>query len=789
MNKEKTTSLLSRKSKENKLDKESYTPSFFRLENIDDKNRLSSLINNNQNIIIIDEIEGQVGELIKSLNPQKKYSEDELNDSINNHLGTTIKEEYGVWVYYPWSNRLIHILDEEEFVTVRTNRNQYKITPEEKEVLSEKKIGVIGLSVGKAIALTIAMERICGEIRLADFDVIELSNLNRIQTGTHNLEVKKAIVVAREIAEIDPFLKVTCYLNGVTEENIDDFFLKDGKLDLCLEESDGLYIKIFTRQKAKELGIPVVMNSSDRGTTDIERYDLNPELPIMHGLIDHLDISKIKEAKTNEEKVPYLLPMLGVDTSSERLKASMIEIEQTITTWPQLASGVILGGGISADVCRRILLNQLTISGRYFVDLEEIIGNEQKSSLEKNIPDSESPLIPETNLSDYQPLIDDLQKEEKVLTDESSIDLSIDQVKELVRTATYAPSGGNVQPWKWLYKNKKLLLLNDNNRSDSILNYKNSASHMAFGAATENLVLKSHSLDIDVRVDQFPFGVENDLIASFNFYPSSKGSNDCEGHANDELVDEIFKRTTNRTISKRSEVTPDKLTRLSNIVKSFENINLDFFTDEKKLNEIRDIIAMVDQLYITNKSGHSHFNREIRWNKQEVETTKDGIDIRTIDLTPTEKAGFIVSKNWNVTRHLKKWKMGKAYGKLTRKAINGSFSVGLVTISNFNPENCFESGRLIQRVWLEATKMGIAFQPMSISSFLFSRINDDNFDNLEDIKDELLSLKRKFEDVCEINDDRHNIFLFRLFEANDMKIKALRREVDDVLMFDNDSRE
>ena len=45
---------------------------------------------------------------------------------------------------------------------MRTNRNKYKITPEEEALLSKKKIGIIGLSVGKAIATTIAMERVCG---------------------------------------------------------------------------------------------------------------------------------------------------------------------------------------------------------------------------------------------------------------------------------------------------------------------------------------------------------------------------------------------------------------------------------------------------------------------------------------------------------------------------------------------------------------------------------------------------------------------------------------------------
>src|SRR5690606_5917140 len=108
----------------------------------------------------------------------------------------------------------------------------YKITPEEQEELRKKKIGVIGLSVGQSVSLTLAMERICGEIRLTDFDILELTNLNRIRTGVHTIGLKKVYAVAREIAEIDPYIRVRCFPEGLHEENMDSFFLENGKLDL-----------------------------------------------------------------------------------------------------------------------------------------------------------------------------------------------------------------------------------------------------------------------------------------------------------------------------------------------------------------------------------------------------------------------------------------------------------------------------------------------------------------------------------------------------------------------------
>src|SRR5690606_35605383 len=101
---------------------------------------------------------------------------------------------------------------------------------------------------------------------------------------------------------------------------------------------------------------------------------LEPDRPLLHGYIDHLDISRVKKLKSNEEKIPYLAPMVGVDTMSPRLKASALEVGHSMTTWPQLASAVVMGGGALADVWRRIALNLFRQSARYFSEMVAIVG-------------------------------------------------------------------------------------------------------------------------------------------------------------------------------------------------------------------------------------------------------------------------------------------------------------------------------------------------------------------------------------------------------------------------------
>lgn len=354
--------------------KKDYLPLFFDLNNSDDFQKLTDLLNTNKEILIFDEIESQVRELIKIRHPHKQLNAEEYEELIASEFKNDSRDKYGKWVYYSWNNKLVHILDRDDFVKLRTSRNLYKITPEEHSVLQEKIIGVIGLSVGQMIALTIAMERVAGEIRMADFDLLELSNMNRIRTVVSNIGLSKTIIAAREIAEMDPYIKVKIFSDGITEENIDEFMTGEKKIDLLVEECDGLDVKILSRIKARQYKIPVVMDTNDRGMLDIERYDLEENLPLLHGLIPE-GMSDLKSLKnlSNQEKVPLLGAMVGIDKISDRMKLSLTEMGKTISTWPQLASSVVLGGAMVTDVSRRILLGGLKTSGRYYIDFEELI--------------------------------------------------------------------------------------------------------------------------------------------------------------------------------------------------------------------------------------------------------------------------------------------------------------------------------------------------------------------------------------------------------------------------------
>lgn len=356
-----------------------YRPLIYRTNVPENEKALQELLNSVQDIKKYDTIYSQIFELVKLSNPGI-HDKNDLERLVDKHINSIDLNKYGVWVYYPWSKKLVHLLDEEEFIKVRTNRNIYKILPEEVDTLSKKKIGIIGLSVGQSIALTLALERTCGELRLADFDDIELSNMNRIRAGVQDLGMSKVIIAARQIAELDPYIKVKCFTEGLNKENIRDFFMDEGKLDILIEECDGLEIKVLSRVIAKELGIPVVMDTNDNGMLDVERFDLEPNRPIFHGRTKNLEglsadeLVEMLKGLTIEQKIAFLAQIIGMENVSSAMKQSLANMNKTIIGWPQLASAVTLGGAMVTDTCRKILLNHFNSSGRFFINFDELIG-------------------------------------------------------------------------------------------------------------------------------------------------------------------------------------------------------------------------------------------------------------------------------------------------------------------------------------------------------------------------------------------------------------------------------
>lgn len=750
---------------------QNYVPKLYRLSVPAEKEAYDTLLKRHPECRILDYYEHQQKEIFKIESPASPPDAAQLEERWQTFISTNDPALVGVWVYYSWLNTMVHILDKDAFVQLRTSRNQHKITAAEQQLLMGKRIGIIGLSVGHAVALTIAAERIAGHLKLADFDTIDLSNLNRIRTGVQNVGLNKCIVTAREIAELDPFLEVECHTDGIHEGNIEAFLTEGGKLDLLLDECDSLDIKIMARMAARTLGIPVMMETSDKGMLDVERFDLEPQRPILHGKAEGINPGILKNLSTTE-KIPLVLKITDALNGSVRGKASIIEIGQTIGTWPQLASAVAMGGAVVTDVSRRLLLGQFHESGRYYIDLEKLVGDATDTSASSI---SFEPTVAPLTLDDMQQLAAQLPGSASAQQHAQEL------ITQIVEAGCDAPSTGNDQPWQWLYQEGRLHLFHDRFRSESFGDYRYIASDLTFGAVLENVAYKAAAMGVGCHYQLFPLGHHSPLVASIDL-PVDQ----VDGMLyRPELVQYIKDRCTNRNGTLPEPLDAAEIQLLQEAAESINGARHYYFADRQQVMALGNIIGNCDRIRLLNPRGHYDFvRREMRWTPQHAEQTRDGIDIRTLGLLPAQQAALMMVNDPRVVSVLEAIDGGKALIHSAMYLASTASGFGIITLPGSSRADYINGGRAMERLWLAATGCGLAMYPLISPFYLFPRIIMGSGEGLseKDIQ-HLHTLIDNFHNITAISSHETGMYLYKIGKADSPAIRSLRIPVQEVLHY------
>lgn len=745
-----------------------WQPRIFYLDRAEDREALAELIDSGKATAAHDTLEAQLFELMSVRAPPLKSRPAEITRMVQQHLGGRPLQEYGAWVYYPWLGSLVHVLPEREFCELRSSRNHYKITREEQAILATKRVGIVGLSVGQASAVTLAQEGVGRSFRLADFDTLALSNVNRLRASVASLGLSKVVITAREMFGIDPYLRIDVFPEGLTEENAEAFIMGRGPtpepLDLVVEECDDLFAKIFVRERAKEHRIPVMMETNERGMLDVERFDLDPDLPVYHGLLRGVRAKDLKRLSTRD-KVPYMLAMFGNSEFSPRFVPSLMEIDETIASWPQLASGVSLGAALITDPARRIFLGQFRESGRYYIDLDELVRDGKRAPLES----SGALDAPVTDAAKGEPSLD-LPAVRGEITREV--------IRRLVEIGAMAPTGGNMQPWKFVVRGSEVLCFLDEARTGTLLDFDLTGSIVGIGAAIENIELAARACGLTCDARPFPLAHDPSLVCQMTFSVAAAPA------APPPLAQYIAARATNRQLGRRQPLSAAQIDALQASAEGAD-ARLQLLTDPDKLEAIGRVLGGGDRVRFLSQRLHHELMNEVRWTPEEVER-RDGIDVATLALSRTDYAALNLSRDYGNLRFLLKIGGGGALGRSARDAIAASSAVGLLTRKGTSRESYFLGGRAMERVWLTATSLDLAFQPWASLLYLWARLERGGGSGLEEpLAAALGELRTDFRSIFQVApEDEAEVMLFRLSHAGPPGARALRRPVQDVLVFE-----
>ncbi|KAF0848715.1 Rv1355c family protein [Nocardia caishijiensis] len=660
----------------------------------------------------------------------------ELDRLINPPPGLDPDEER--WVYYPWRNALVAVLGPDAFAAIRSDRNRNKLTRDEQRKLRALRVGVVGQSVGHSVAYTLALEGTCGLLRLADFDTIELSNLNRVPTGLFDVGVNKAVVTARRIAELDPYLPVEIWRDGVLAETADEFL--DG-LSVVVEECDSLDIKFAVREAARRRRVPLLMDTNDRGLFDVERYDLEPGREPFHGLLGATTGAALAGLDTRS-KAPHVLRILDPTQLSARMAASLAEVGETITTWPQLGGEVQLGAAIVSAAIRRIGLGTKLSSGRTRIDLEAALDSLAEPGYLDDHTDDHV-----TGPDDEQP--------------------PADPIGAILACAQRAPSGGNSQPWI-LRADTELIEIALDPTSTTAMDIGLRGSAVAVGAALYNATTAAaaHGLLGDPRllVDD----PSAPLIARLRLRPGS----DPELAADYPFA---LARHTNRRLGDAADLPDSVLPDLARAAGDQAVVHA--ITGARGLAEVADLLGASDRVRYLSPQLHQQLYAELRWPGEDVRT---GIDVRTLDPAPDELAKLQVGSRTDVMDRLREWSAGTALGEFTVDRVRSSSALVAIGFRARGGEpdlaDYARAGAAVEKVWLRAQLLGLAVQPVS-PVFLYANRREDLRSVSPEFTDTLASIQRRFLDMLEISEDENVALVLRLSYAAAASVRSRRLPV------------
>ncbi|OBA95631.1 hypothetical protein A5666_16235 [Mycolicibacterium fortuitum] len=643
-------------------------------------------------------------------------------------------DEPARWAYYPWRRSLIRILGPESFSRLRLDRNRNLITADEQRRLSSLKIGVIGLSVGHAIAYNLATEGLCGEIRLTDFDELELANLNRVPGTVFDLGLNKAVIAARRIAEIDPYITVCIDRHGAVPESIDDFVQG---LDIVVEECDSLDAKVLVREAARARRLPVLMTTGDRGLLDVERFDLQPSRPILHGLLGDVAARDLA-GLTSKDKVPHVLRILDAPELSPRMAASLVEVGKTLSTWPQLAAEVVLGATIVANAVRRIGLGEPMPSGRVRVDVADALDRIGDPLVAGSAPAA-------------VPTSSDAQDEPAGLAG------------ILTTAATRAPSGGNVQPWHIEATDDRInLRLATKYTTAMDVGYRGSAVALGAAAFNARVAAAAHGLTGDVEWSRGDEGTP--LYGTAQFSP---------GNAPElaDLYEPMLARETNRLRGTGAPISAEVLERLRTAART-EGAELTLLHQPAEIETAAGLLARADRIRYLTPVLHREMMSELRWPGDAEPDT--GIDVTTLGLDPADLVVLDILRRPEVMAKLSDWDAGTALGDDTYERVTSSSALAVVSVRGRRLTDYAVAGSAVEAVWIHAQNQGLAVQPVS-PAFLYAHDDRDLQALSPDHAETLRDLQYAFRRLTGTERDESQALVLRLSYAPRPTVRSRRR--------------
>ncbi|MBX4199985.1 nitroreductase family protein [Candidatus Parcubacteria bacterium] len=346
-----------------------------------------------------------------------------------------------------------------------------------------------------------------------------------------------------------------------------------------------------------------------------------------------------------------------------------------------------------------------------------------------------------------------------------------ENIKKIIEAGTKAPSGENAQPWRFIVSDNEIDVYNLPDRDRSLYNWEQCASYMANGAAIENITIAAKHFGFNPEVNTFPDTNKNH-VAHIKLTPASPQK--------DSLFQYISMRSTNRKPYKTDPLSSHEIDILKGI---FNNKDIGFYMtiDSNNKKTLGHAGSTNERVMFSNKHLHNFFFTHLNWTKEEDARKKIGFYIETLELPSPAKIFFKIIKSWPVINVLNKIGFYKTVGRQNGEINSKTGAFGCLTIKSTSPETFVNVGRILERLWLTSTKLGLSLQPLTGVLFFMYQIRAGNTEKFS--SKQIAMIEEAYENIgraFKIKPEEIITFMFRVGHADSPSAHSSRFNVNEV---------
>jgi hypothetical protein len=349
--------------------------------------------------------------------------------------------------------------------------------------------------------------------------------------------------------------------------------------------------------------------------------------------------------------------------------------------------------------------------------------------------------------------------------------------RKLLEAAVRAPSGDNCQPWRFAVAGDEIRIYNRPERDTSLYNYRQRASLVAHGALIENLGIAAAGEGCRVRISTFPDAANPMHVATVQVETGAT----CD----EPLYQAVFARTINRRSYCGEPLNSKQRTALLNGTDTAGGARLVLLEKQQEIQTLARVIGCNDRLVFENRYLHRFLFDHLRWSEQEAVQSGDGLDLRTLELAPPDRLAMHLFKSYPLTAFLNRFGLSRFVAAKATRLARSAAALGAVVIPASTSLDYLNAGRLMERVWLEATRLGLSFHLMTGITFLMQSVAENADLGLSAGQSVLLDrLRQEAEKICGLDGEIIALF-FRIGHSKPPQVRSLRLSLDEQVEVEN----